>query len=138
MLPYEKGMNFPMRTIELLKLNPIPRGANYMRWDSFHMGPGYMYAHQLLYIVEGFSPIRRRCICHSLNQRDFHLQAQRSFLCPGDRSGVAAEPLPVTADFQHQKKTDPRKGEIPRINAAAIADPVDENSGGKIKKNLSK
>ena len=42
-----------MRTIELLKLNPIPRGANYMQWDSFHMGPSYMYAHQLLYIVEG-------------------------------------------------------------------------------------
>ncbi len=42
-----------MRTIELLKLNPIPRGANYMRWDSFRMGPSYMYAHQLLYIVEG-------------------------------------------------------------------------------------
>lgn len=42
-----------MRILELLKLNPIPRGANYMHWESFRMGPSYMYAHQLLYIVEG-------------------------------------------------------------------------------------
>ncbi len=42
-----------MRVVELLKLNPIPRGANYMHWESFRMGPSYMYAHQLLYIVEG-------------------------------------------------------------------------------------
>ncbi len=42
-----------MQTIERLKLNPIPRGANYMRWEAFRMGPSYMYAHQLLYIVAG-------------------------------------------------------------------------------------
>lgn len=42
-----------MQTIKLLRLNPIPRGANFMCWDSFRMGPSYMYAHQLLYIVEG-------------------------------------------------------------------------------------
>ncbi|MBS1371202.1 MAG: helix-turn-helix transcriptional regulator [Lentisphaeria bacterium] len=42
-----------MKTIERLKLNPIPRGANYMRWETFRMGPSYMYAHQLLYIVDG-------------------------------------------------------------------------------------
>ena len=43
-----------MQTIKLLRLNPIPRGANFMCWDSFRMGPSYMYAHQLLYIVETF------------------------------------------------------------------------------------
>lgn len=42
-----------MQTIKLLRLNPIPRGANFMCWDSFRMGPSYMYAHQLLYIVDG-------------------------------------------------------------------------------------
>ena len=42
-----------MRLLDLPQLNPVPRGANYRCWDAFHLGPCYMYAHQLLYIFAG-------------------------------------------------------------------------------------
>ena len=42
-----------MEMIERRKINPIPRGANHMCWDTFRMGPDYRYAHQLIYIFSG-------------------------------------------------------------------------------------
>lgn len=42
-----------MKTVKLVTLTPVPRGANYMEWETFRMGPKYIYAHQLLYIFDG-------------------------------------------------------------------------------------
>jgi len=42
-----------MKVIERRKINPVPRGANYMCGDAFRMGPQYRYAHQLIYIFSG-------------------------------------------------------------------------------------
>lgn len=42
-----------MKMISRLKLNPVPRGANYRTVNTFRMMPRYMYAYQLLYIFEG-------------------------------------------------------------------------------------
>lgn len=52
-LLYKKTTVKTMKIIERLRLNPIPRGANYMCWKTFHMGPRYLFAHQLLYVFSG-------------------------------------------------------------------------------------
>ncbi len=56
-----------MEIIERRKINPIPRGANYMCWDTFRMGPDYRYAHQLIYIFSGTGIGR-------LNEEEFRLE----------------------------------------------------------------